>query len=481
MNVQPPIPNGPDLADQMAELGRRIADLTAEREALASVLGTTPVPPQTPMQIVQGYIGVFVAAFLVTLLVTPLVRRLAITHGVIDHPDETRKLHRMPIAYLGGVAVLLGLLAGVLFSYLAPELNIGLMTYHDTRHLVDGVFPNYLPLWIVAGFSVIAIVGLIDDVYGVSPRVKIGGQLFGAACLAWGHIGTNVAAGILKPTLGKWLANPDLSWTLFTIPDSAGFFSGPVELNLIYWTGTAIIAVFVLGACNASNLIDGLDGLLSGVTAIATIGLVLLALGLAVLDDGPLDAPRIILGLAVLGACLGFLPHNFNPATIFLGDCGSLLLGYCSAALILMLGDTGKTYMVAAGLIVYAIPIVDTVLAIFRRKLAGKKMSDPDSDHLHHMLKRALGVKGAVLTLYGIGIAFCALGVSMSQTKARFVYALALMFVSYIVVYAFKIARRKQFEEEAARMKAGLGRPAQSPPTPSPAHPPTPGPGQQRA
>src|SRR6185369_10438896 len=98
--------------------------------------------------------------------------------------------------------------------------------------------------------------------------------------------------------------------------------------------------LFVLGACNASNLIDGLDGLLSGVTAIANVGLLIIALGLAAADDGPRDGARIVLGLAVLGACLGFLPHNLNPATIFLGDAGSLLLGYCTIVIVLMLGDT---------------------------------------------------------------------------------------------------------------------------------------------
>jgi UDP-GlcNAc:undecaprenyl-phosphate GlcNAc-1-phosphate transferase len=196
------------------------------------------------------------------------------------------------------------------------------------------------------------------------------------------------------------------------------------------------------------NFIDGLDGLLSGTTAIATLGFLIIALGLAVTDDGPLDGPRIIICLAVLGACLGFLPHNFNPATIFLGDAGSLLLGYCAAVMILSLGDTGKTSLVAAGLIIYAIPIIDTMLAIVRRKLAGKKMSDPDADHLHHMLKRWVGVKGAVLILYGIGITFASMGIILSLVRARFVYALALLFASYIAVYAIKIARRKHIEDQ---------------------------------
>jgi UDP-GlcNAc:undecaprenyl-phosphate GlcNAc-1-phosphate transferase len=159
-----------------------------------------------------------------------------------------------------------------------------------------------------------------------------------------------------------------------------------------------------------------------------------------------------VLCLALLGACLGFLPHNYRPATIFLGDCGSLLLGFCTAVVILTLGDTGKTYLVIAGLIIWAIPIVDTVLAIVRRKMAGRPMSSPDDQHLHHMLKRTLGVQGAVLTLYGIAAVFATLGVLMSVTNAKAIYVAALVLGSFLVVTAVKIARLKQIEEQATRV-----------------------------
>ncbi|MEM8758683.1 MAG: MraY family glycosyltransferase, partial [Planctomycetota bacterium] len=209
--------------------------------------------------------------------------------------------------------------------------------------------------------------------------------------------------------------------------------------------------------------------LLTGVTSIAVAGILVIALGLAAADTGPRDSQQIILALAVLGACLGFLPHNFNPATIFLGDCGSLLLGYCTVVLILLLGDTGATHLVVAGLIVYSIPIIDTTLAIIRRKLAGKSMSEADSDHLHHMLKRSLGVKGAVLTLYGIGLGFAGLGVAASFGRARVIYALVLIFASYIGVTAIKIARRKQIEAHA--MGTSPAKPAASTGQTTPAQP----------
>jgi UDP-GlcNAc:undecaprenyl-phosphate GlcNAc-1-phosphate transferase len=393
-----------------------------------------------------------VVAFLVTLCATPIVRRLAVANGIIDRPSDPRKIHRMPIAYLGGVAVFLGIVAGIFYSYFGLRFE-GLVNFHKTSYLFEGYMPFPVPVWILVGLTVITLVGLWDDVHGVSPRVKLGGQLIAAAALAYGEVGTNVARGVLAPTLGALLHNRDLTWT-FDLPVNLPLLGATVELDMVYWCGVGVIAVFILGATNAANLIDGLDGLLSGVTAIATIGFLLIALSLAVADDGVFDAPRIVLCLAVLGACLGFLPHNFNPATIFLGDTGSLLLGYCAAVMILSLGDTGKTYLVVAGLIIYAIPITDTVLAIVRRKLAGKKMSDPDSDHLHHMLKRAAGVKGAVLILYGFGTAFATLGFLISETRARFIYALTLLFAAYIGVYAIKIARRKQIEEQAAAFDA---------------------------
>jgi len=401
------------------------------------------------LDILSGYVMVFAVAFLVTVLITPLVRKLAVANGIVDHPSEARKIHKLPIAYLGGVAVYFGIIAGLVFSYFGSDTP-GLIDYHpmSNEHLIDGIYHPIVPLWIAFGMTSIVLVGLFDDITGIPPRVKLGGQLIAAAALALGNVGINVAEGVLKPTLGRLLDNPDLVYQI-PLPFEISGLGSNITLDLIYWSGTAIIAIFVLGACNASNFIDGLDGLLTGVTSIAMIGLLAIALTLAMMDDGPFDAPRIIFGLAVLGACLGFLPHNFNPASIFLGDTGSLLLGYCSAVVILSLGDTGKTWLVAAGLIIYAIPIIDTALAIIRRKLAGKKMSDPDADHLHHMLKRSFGVKGAVFSLYGIGFVFCFLGVMLSYFRGRLIYALVLMIASYIGVYAIKVARKSQIQAEA--------------------------------
>lgn len=454
-----------ELTSRLDRLGDQIQALAREQQEILEIAGMTqPELTTSRFEIVQGYLGVGLVAFLVTLIAVPIVRKLAIANGIVDRPSDARKQHRMPIAYMGGVAVYLGLMAGILYSYVAGSID-GLMTFHPTEHLINGVFHHVVPPSVLLGLTIIMLVGLFDDIWGVAPRVKVGGQLIAAAALAMEDVGTKVAQGVLGPTIGTWLNNRDLMWVInlpFEIPFVA---ESQIEVSLVYWIGTIIIALFVLGACNASNLIDGLDGLLSGVTSIATLGFLLVAATLALVDDGAFDSPRLVICLAVLGACLGFLPHNFNPATIFLGDCGSLLLGYCSAVMILSLGDTGKTYLVIAGLIIYGIPITDTLLAIIRRKMAGKKMSDPDADHLHHMLKRAFGVKGAVVSLYAIGAGFAILGVLISTTKARFVYALAVVFAAYIGVYAIKIARKAQIEAQtlAYEQKRGLGPAADSP------------------
>jgi UDP-GlcNAc:undecaprenyl-phosphate GlcNAc-1-phosphate transferase len=307
--------------------------------------------------------------------------------------------------------------------------------------------------------TVIMMVGLLDDVLKISPRVKVGGQLIAAAALAIEDVGVKVAAGIIVP-VGQAIGIPTMvSHGVTTVGWVIPVGGQDIPIDLVYWAGTAIIAIFVLGACNAANLIDGLDGLLTGTTAIASTGLLIIALMLAAMDDGPRDASRIILCLGLLGACLGFLPHNFNPASIFLGDCGSLLLGYCTIVIVLSLGDTGWTQLVLAGLVIYALPIIDTTLAIARRKVSGKKISDADDQHLHHMLKRALGVKGAVLALYVIAGGFAALGVALSEGRGRVTYAITLMFAAFIGVTSFKVARREQIEREAAAFDAKRGTP----------------------
>lgn len=466
----------PRLVDAVRE---SFTDPVVQQKVLSSITTTAVEPTVSRLDVLYNYSWVLVISFVVTLAVTPLMRRLAVANGVIDRPTDSRKVHRQPIAYLGGVAVFVGMLAGILYSIVATLYPTLLENFHPTAHGEVGVSGAVehatVPVSILLGMTVIMLVGLIDDVVGISPRVKIAGQLFAAAALSVDNVGVIVAQGVLVPVakaLGIVITVYGGHETiLFQIP--LPFVLGQIDsipIDVVYWVGTAIIALFVLGACNASNLIDGLDGLLSGTTAVTAGGLLFVALGLAIVDDGPRDAQRIVLCMALLGACLGFLPHNFNPATIFLGDCGSLLLGFTTIVIVLMLGDTGKTQLVVAGLVIYALPLIDTTLAIIRRRLAGKSISVADSDHLHHMLKRALGVRGAVFTLYAIAAGFALLGVAVTLTRARVVYLLALILASYIGVIAIKIARKQQIDDQAAAFDAknGATPPAIAPAGPAP-------------
>lgn len=403
----------------------------------------------TIWDIFNSYAVVFVVAFMVTLLVTPLARRWALSLGVVDRPDLARKQHRAPTPYFGGVSVLAGLIAAIAVSYVYQG---GATAYYEL------VRPT-----VVLGMLAIALTGLLDDIWGWDPRLKIAGQLIAAAALAMDDIGVNVAAGLLSPLaefMEPLIGNDELrfTWVVWGVQFS---------FDLIYWIGTALIAVFVLGGCNAANLIDGLDGLLAGVVAIVATGLLAICLLMALTPlgqgEGVMTGARLVLCFALLGAVLGFLPHNFNPATIFLGDCGSLLLGYMCVVIILMLGEHGQTHLVFAGLIVFSVPIMDTALAIVRRKLSGKPMSSADDQHIHHQLKRGMGsVKRAVFALYGITALFALVGVSLAAltlvegVRVRIVYVVALVLFSFIGVIAFKAGRQRQLQAEIERAEAEL-------------------------
>lgn len=377
--------------------------------------------PTTLTQVVAPYMGIFFVAFFVAIVTTPLMRMLAVRNGIVDLPDLKRKNHIEPVAYLGGVAIFLGWVIAIAMAHLvAPG--------HPALALARG---NPL-LMIMLGAGAITLTGFFDDVYSISPRVKIGGQLFAAAALANYNVGTQLIdlvfsnIGVQSLVLGGWDALPLINYVL----------------------GTALIAAMVIGGCNSMNLIDGLDGLASGVTVIAGIGFLSMAAYVA-LDHPDLmkDPVRIAVCLALIGAVLGFLPYNFNPASIFMGDTGSLLLGYLCIASILLYADAGgrSLLLVTAGLIVFAVPITDTSLAIFRRKMQGKPILSPDSQHIHHLLRRSgLSVKKSVGVIYLAATMFAVLGYTMVAMELRWRYVLAVFFVIYgfIVVTAYKYGRQ---------------------------------------
>ncbi len=401
---------------------------------------TADAPHYTAGKVLAPYVWVFAAAFVVTFIATPIMRKLAIANGIVDWPDLKRKAHLEPVAYLGGVALFLGWLAGVIVCFFIEP---------HTSHGSEGGMVSSIsfPFSILAGAMIICLVGLIDDVYGISPRVKVGGQLLAAALLASQTVGTDLAAGIIHTAV-----------QLIGIDGPIPFVGmEPHWMDPAYWLGALFVAMLVLGGCNATNLMDGLDGLAAGVTGAVALGFTFICVGLAMGVYGPdgaysilQDPVRIVLCLALLGTVLGFLPYNFNPANIFMGDAGSLLLGYLSVTLILMLAERGDPQLVMAGLMVYALPMLDTSLAIVRRKMRGKPIFSPDNQHIHHQLIRSgLSVKQAVLVLYIVALGFAALGGSMIFLRGRFVGMIFLVIFGFIVVTAYKVGHRQHLRDLA--------------------------------
>ncbi|MSR34554.1 MAG: undecaprenyl/decaprenyl-phosphate alpha-N-acetylglucosaminyl 1-phosphate transferase [Phycisphaerales bacterium] len=385
-----------------------------------------------PVEILSGYMPVFVAALVATLIATPIVRRVAVAADIIDHPDHERKQHAYPIAYLGGLAIFFGVLVGIAASAIFSSGQVAAL---------QGV-----PASVVVGMMAIVFTGLADDIWKWDPRLKIAGQLVAAAALAIEDVGPQLAAGVLSAMCGE---PNDI---LFSI----GAFHVP-NAELYYWIGTAITAIFVIGGCNAANLIDGLDGLLTGTATIMAVGF--LAISLLMAYALPVENPetslagtRIILSLILLGTTLGFLPYNFNPAVIFLGDCGSLLIGFLSVVIIMTFGELGTTKYSVAGLICFGLPILDTTLAIIRRKVAGLSMSDADSNHIHHRLKRYFGgsVRKSVLTLYSIAAGFTIIGVGMTAilllTTVKGIVVESGFLAAYLLVVVFALKRGLRLE-----------------------------------
>ncbi len=404
--------------------------------------------------VLSPYMWVFFAAFIASFVLTPMMRHLAVANQIVDLPDLDRKAHIEPVAYLGGVAIFVGWLAGVFVCLFLRETDM----------------PARLPFppGIIFGAAVIVFVGLIDDVVGISPRAKVGGQLIAAAALASQHVGDQM--------LGDRLVTTTLATVGLELPAIGIDFLGLQIDNLAaYVLGTLIIAAFVLGGCNSVNLMDGLDGLAAGICTIAMLGFLAISIYLAIHSGRPelagsdlfYDAVRIVMCLAVIGALLGFLPYNFNPANIFMGDAGSLLLGYLCVSTILLFVHAASMgpFLVLSGLIVFALPITDTTLAIVRRKLSGQPLFSPDNQHLHHQLLRAvknlhlgpnLSVKITVTVIYIIAAIFAVLGFSMVFFRARYVLAIFLVLFSFVTVMAYKLGRQqvalRRMVPEASRM-----------------------------
>ncbi len=331
---------------------------------------------------------------------------------------------------MGGVAVFLGWIAGLALSQFLSlhRSEPGLLPYVHVRFSI------------VLGACVIVILGLWDDIRRINPWMKIGGQVFAAVCLLIEGVGVRCASGILTPigTRLQLLLGPEMLQSLGLVAQGTPLFPDWFVVGV----SSALVIALVVFCCNATNLMDGLDGLCGGVTAIIAAGFLFLAVHMAMYGGGinsNWDALRVVLGLALLGALLGFIPYNFNPASIFMGDTGSMFLGFaCATTLILMAQERPKWFL--ASMVIFALPVLDTILAFARRYVNGRPVFSPDKFHFHHQLvARGFSVKQTVLISYGLAIAFALLGATIVFMRTRYAVAVYLVVFGSIIVAAYKM------------------------------------------
>lgn len=359
-----------------------------------------------------------IVALGVSLVLTPILRLIAYRAKMVDRPDDLLKPHSRPIAYLGGVAMCLGMLAG-LAVYLMVLPDSSRLWSDLGRDLSAGDLPSLQEntVWRILAFAVasvtITIVGLLDDVLDISPRAKVCGQVGAAAILLIGGIGLTFARvfvlSIHLPMPPAWIALP---------------VSG------------VICIIVVVATCNATNLLDGLDGLCGGVTAIVSLGFLVLAVVLAARNPLPAtDELRVIVCLVMAGGVLGFMPYNIPPASIFMGDAGSMLLGFFVATMMALFCEEGHARWFLATMVIFSLPILDTALAVIRRLRSGKSIFTGDRSHLYDQLvDRGLSVKQVVALFYVLSILAAGVGVAFA-ILLRVRYALIIHVVLLIVIW----------------------------------------------
>ena len=342
-------------------------------------------------------------AFLFSVLLTPICRDVFRSYNVVDSPDQERKAHPHPIPRVGGIAIAVSYVAALL-------LFRGENSARQQLSLVWNLIP---------GAGVIFAVGLIDDLLGLKPWQKLVGQVIGAGLAYW--------AGVRIAWVG---GHPAQDWWIF-----------PLTM------------LWLLACTNAFNLVDGLDGLAAGVGLFATLTTFAAALLLN-------NIPLALATFPLAGCLLGFLCYNFNPATIFLGDSGSLLIGFLLGCYGVIWTQKSATLLaMAAPLMALSLPLLDVTLCVLRRTLRRQPIFSADRGHIHHrLLDRGLTPRRAVLVLYGICGVAATFALMQSFLHARFAGLIIALFcvaawvgVQHLGYSEFSIARRLLFGGEFQR------------------------------
>ena len=342
-----------------------------------------------------GFWPVLVLSFISALVATWLCKKIALKYGIVDRPDSLVKTHKGSIAYLGGIGMLVGLTVGIF---------TGIYFLHREEYF--GSAFNWL-VAVLAGGTIACFIGLVDDIFDIKPWQKMLGQVVAAFVL--------IVVGI-TPSL-YYFAQP---------------FNWDMPKNVDFILGIPVVIIFVLGATNSLNLLDGLDGLCAGVTAIITIAMLLLTIHLSTWAHSEVGDPvRLIICLGLLGGVCGFLPFNRHPAKIFMGDAGSMLLGFVVASLMLLFGEKYPRWWMAS-IVVFGLPILDTAVALIRRFANNRPLFVSDRGHIYdQMIDRGIPLKKTVAISYGLAAMYAIIGLAMSLQRTR--YALVVYILVFII------------------------------------------------
>jgi len=304
----------------------------------------------------MNYAVTMLIALIVAFIATPIVKKIAFTIGAVDIPKDSRRMHSDPIALLGGMAIIAGFLAALFYNILAGAIP-----------------PDRTVAGILAGILILLVCGFLDDRYKLSWKKKAAFQ-FAAA----------IAYIVISDQLIDFFTNP------FVFDD---------VIELAPWIAWPLTILWIVGITNAINFIDGLDGLAAGVSCISALSLFFVSL----LSQNAMEGPAAPLMMAALaGAAMGFLPFNFNPAKIFMGETGAAFLGF-TLAVVSVQGMLKSYAMIslAIPILIIGLPIFDVAFAIIRRVLKHSSPASSDSSHLHHkLISMGLTQRQSVVLLY---------------------------------------------------------------------------------
>jgi len=319
-----------------------------------------------------------------TYLLIPIVKNYAIQKGYLDNPGP-RKIHSTPIPRIGGAAFIVSYFAAVWLGFIAAP------------HLW---FDNWIGITgMTAGGIIIFIVGFTDDLKNLSATTKLFWQIVAALI--------PVLAGI----------RPDILDVPFFRPVELGFWSIPLS---VFW---------VVMITNTFNFLDGLDGLAAGIGAISALTFVILSIVLKI----PLAS---LLAAGVFGICVGFLKFNYHPAKIFMGDSGSLFIGYTLGVLSLYWPKSYASLVMFVPIIALGLPVIEITVTTLRRLFTGKKLFVADKRHMfHYLLEQGLSHRGAVWIFYLVGFQFSLMAVGLVLGKAHIVLVLEVVFIIFIAVF----------------------------------------------